>query len=433
MAAKKSNVRTNNNRGSASSEIRRNKALRRTKLNDILKDEDAERPESLCVECAKYPSLKEFVKSNSITGVECGICHRRPYDYPVCSLEKRGSLANRVRALIRFYFDEWDYNSHWGGDLSTEQILSRENLIIESKQTPFHARSAKTSEGFLSTLFWPPYPPWNEGVSVYAGHQDNIRLVQGSLQNSKSRILRDLELRLTKENYFIVEGEVRSLLEKISSRISKDLDRDEVFFRARIGIRARFQDTSDLSFRPKITSQPFTAAQIGAPPPIASRAGRLNRAGVSYLYLARQKLTAIAEVRPHPGHEISVAAFRANRQMKLASFDTDIGEFSESDEQLELFHFAYEVDKAMSLPITPEEVHRYSITQLVADVVRQLGFDGVSYRSALGKGGNICIFSPESFCLMNDSPEVFRIDGLEYSVTKERSVLEPNADYWKID
>ena len=48
----------------------------------------------------------------------------------------------------------------------------------------------------------------------------------------------------------------------------------------------------------EIGHQPFLGDQIGAPPPLAATAGRLNRVGVSFLYLATDKLTAAAEVGP---------------------------------------------------------------------------------------------------------------------------------------
>jgi hypothetical protein len=63
---------------------------------------------SICVACAKHPSLKRFVKDHGVTGYECGICHRS--DLVASAPAKREALSSLVRALIRFYYDEWTYN-----------------------------------------------------------------------------------------------------------------------------------------------------------------------------------------------------------------------------------------------------------------------------------------------------------------------------------
>ena len=47
---------------------------------------------------------------------------------------------------------------------------------------------------------------------------------------------------------------------------------------------------------------------------------RLSRSGISYVYVASDKETAIAEVRPHPGHFISVGDFILNKRLKFADF-----------------------------------------------------------------------------------------------------------------
>jgi hypothetical protein len=81
---------------------------------------DAE-PSSICVECAKHPSLKKFVRKHGSTGYECGICHRR--DLIVSAPAKHEALSSLVRALVRFHYDEWSYNPHWGGEDRPELLL----------------------------------------------------------------------------------------------------------------------------------------------------------------------------------------------------------------------------------------------------------------------------------------------------------------------
>jgi hypothetical protein len=97
---------------------------------------------SICVTCAKHPSLKRFVKDHGATGYECGICHRS--DLIASAPAKHEAPSSLVRALIRFYYDEWTYNGHWGGNQEPESLLSHENEIVEHASAPGFPRSGSS-------------------------------------------------------------------------------------------------------------------------------------------------------------------------------------------------------------------------------------------------------------------------------------------------
>ncbi len=128
--------------------------------------------QSICIECAKHPSLKGFVKKHGSTGYECGICHRS--DLIASAPAEYGALSSLVRALVRFHYDEWVYNGHWGGDEEPPTMLCSENPIVEHAGAPGFPRDAGESEGFLMGLFDPPYPDYDKGIAVYAGNDDQI-------------------------------------------------------------------------------------------------------------------------------------------------------------------------------------------------------------------------------------------------------------------
>ena len=71
------------------------------------------------------------------------------------------------------------------------------------------------------------------------------------------------------------------------------------------------------------------------------------------------------------------------------------------------------------------------VTQLIADVLRQLGYDGVAYASSLSAGQNICIFDPGVFVAVEGSAEVLRVEKLAYGLTNVdfRTEPEPNDQY----
>ncbi len=52
-----------------------------------------------------------------------------------------------------------------------------------------------------------------------------------------------------------------------------------------------------------------------------------------------------------------------------------------------------DIDRAFSRPVTPsDEIADYVPTQIIAELFRANGLDGVAYRSALGESHNLAIF-----------------------------------------
>jgi hypothetical protein len=108
---------------------------------------------SLCSICAKHLSLKRFVLNHGATGYECGICHRKdqvataPADYP--------AISSLVRSLVRYFYDEWSYNPHWGGDLAPPSLLCKEDEIVEHPQPPAFLARRKGRKDFSSSCFHP--------------------------------------------------------------------------------------------------------------------------------------------------------------------------------------------------------------------------------------------------------------------------------------
>lgn len=141
---------------------------------------------SICSACAKHPTLKRFVLNHGATGNECGICHRR--DQIASAPAEHVALSSLVRALVRYFYDEWIYNGHWGGNEEPESLLSKENEIVEHAATRGFPRSAESSEPFLVGLFDDPYPDYDKGIAIYAGHDDEMGRLPPlpALSNSRS-------------------------------------------------------------------------------------------------------------------------------------------------------------------------------------------------------------------------------------------------------
>ncbi len=383
---------------------------------------------SICVTCAKHPSLKRFVNDHGATGYECGICHRS--DLVTSAPAKHEALSSLIRALIRFYYDEWTYNGHWGGSQEPESLLCHKNEIVEHASAPGFPRSAETSEEFLVGLFDPPYPDYDKGVAVYAGHDDEYGRLppMNAISTTASPVYEKIAQRLAKENYFKVEEQFEKEVVKLDAGIDACLPAGTILFRARIGFAQRFI-RDDGGWTGVIVFKPYLGADIGAPPPPEATPGRLNRGGVSFLYLSTDETTAAAEVRPHPGHRVSIGAFRCLQDIRIADFGAiDIADFSSSDARLDIFHLGHTISREISLPITPEDRHKYSVTQLLADIMRRQGYDGIRFPSSVASGANVCVFHPALFASEPASGKVLYVKGLKYEIDELKHLIEPTED-----
>ena len=129
--------------------------------------------------------------------------------------------------------------------------------------------------------------------------------------------------------------------------------------------------------------------------------GRANPKGIPYLYLATNKETAMAEVRPWIGSFISVGQFKTLRNLRLIDCSKNLGGedfFFEEPPSQEWEKIIWShIDHAFSKPVNPSDiVADYVLTQLIAELFKSANFDGIIYRSSLGTGLNVVLFDIES-------------------------------------
>lgn len=144
--------------------------------------------------------------------------------------------------------------------------------------------------------------------------------------------------------------------------------------------------------------------------PKADRApeGRANPKGIPYLYLATDRDTALAEVRPWIGSLISVGQFRLTRDLRVINCTNDRdgklrfyldGEPSPEERETSVWQ---DVDRAFSRPVAPsDDAADYIPTQIIAELLKSHGYDGIAYRSALGLGHNVALFDLGAAQLIN--------------------------------
>ena len=384
-------------------------------MNDALPtDTEDETCMSLCIDCARHPALKASIRAKTVEGV-CAFCCRP--DAPVRDPADARPFIMLLRALIRFYWDEAQYNSHWGGDALLDLFKDPENPLIEP------AVDDRYHDEFDHFLQEDPYPPWDDGISLYAGFSDGIRMLEFAISRTVPQPLRELRNLLIREGSEAATPVMIELLSPFLADIEISLPAGTLSFRARTGVAAVYQRTE--GFDATILRKPLTGTDIGPPPAALAGVGRLNRAEKPVLYIASKPYTALAEIRPHPGHYVSIGGFETKAPSRLADFDPDIANFATSDARLSQFAVIQALDRLMSAPVTPDDKSGYLLTQLLAEVLAERGFDGVRYRSSVSDGINICLFDPGAATFVASHSEVRSVKSVTYDAPPSPCLMKP--------
>jgi hypothetical protein len=362
----------------------------------------------ICQNCVGNKFLREEIISRGVRVPRCPIC-KREGGLALSADDDR--LARIVRALIRVNFSEWDYNTHLGGD-------SLQALVFSSKaifDLPEDADELAFEEAFLlmeKERGW--YPESDDGIALGGGYWDG-----GILDGLRARRDYDVEALVRDSlhrNSYEVEPDARQLFRSLKDDITLLMKAGQQHFRGRIGVRSRMRKSDSRATERPFAYLPFSGKDIGAPPMLLASEGRLNRSRVSILYLASDRETAVAELRPHPGHLISTAAFRLERDIVVANFaDQDIRKFL-NDKRLELLRTILSVVDVLNVPVQPEHRFLYAATQLIADAMRSEGYDGLTFSSSVASGFNLVCFDPNICSMVDSSEEIHEVRALTYKL-----------------
>lgn len=143
--------------------------------------------------------------------------------------------------------------------------------------------------------------------------------------------------------------------------------------------------------------------------PVAARAaaGRANSVCKPVFYAATDDKTAISEVRPWIGTLVSVGRFRVLRDLKVVNCADPYLEGPSSltlalkaahgnpptREQVDASVW-YDIGAAFAKPVTlDDDPIAYLPTQILAELFKRHGGDGIAYKSSVGEGFNLAIFS----------------------------------------
>jgi len=190
---------------------------------------------------------------------------------------------------------------------------------------------------------------------------------------------------LRSENRFTLTEQQASFIELLIDYAKKHktvlLPRDTSLFRARVN-----ESNSDA---------PFTLDNMCAPPAHLAGHGRLNPRGIPYLYLASDKITAVSEVRPWVGCDLTVAEFCLVDNCEFVNFSNEHFVNVPKGEQFIGPEFTWRelITWMFSAPFDPRDDTAYIPTQYLAERIKGAGFAGIIYDSALNASGyNVTLF-----------------------------------------
>ncbi len=156
----------------------------------------------------------------------------------------------------------------------------------------------------------------------------------------------------------------------------------------------------------------------------AATEGRANPKGIPYLYLATNEKTALAEIRPSVDDYVSIGQFKTLKPLTLVDcsvghdsglslyFDIDMGPYEPDAEEREKAVWN-DIDRAFSEPIRDSDSSAdYAPTQIISELFRSKGFDGIAYKSHLGDGYNVVLFDLDTADLINCA--LFQVESVDY-------------------
>lgn len=219
----------------------------------------------------------------------------------------------------------------------------------------------------------------------------------------------DFSYSVCNKNRYILDEECKGFLDSIldtcQDRI-REIKRGSILWRSQNGHSYKPIYSGDI-----LVDEEPTAFPANRMKPLTDSAseGRANPKGIPCLYVATTKDTAMSEVRPWLGSIISTAQLKVTRNLKIVDFSVEHGNgqqffLAEPTEEQKIKSVWSHIDNAFSKPTLVSDVKSdYAPTQIIAEIVKSKGYDGVAYKSSLADGHNVALFDLDSAKLINCS------------------------------
>jgi hypothetical protein len=235
-------------------------------------------------------------------------------------------------------------------------------------------------------------------------------------------------------NRHVFEPQVDEFLNVVASTTSErifTIDSGSSLYRAQLGFNwdSRPVDPVDPDGEKFDIEAPFVPTRM-KPLPDSAREGRVNVKGIPCLYLSDDRDTAMAETRPWIGSFVSLGIFIVEKELRLVNCCVErhrfhiVPEPTHTPQGREKIAWG-EISYALSEPVTPSDVTaEYAPTQVLSELFRRNGFDGIRYKSHLGSGHNYALFELGAanlqscqLCVLKNISFSFGTTGNSYATT----------------
>ena len=209
-----------------------------------------------------------------------------------------------------------------------------------------------------------------EGIA-YARAENKVIITH---EKFRSKYLKTFIEEIKFHNRIPKKTKVLELLDDLSTNPERILTPETKLYRSRI-----ISDMTQTGIEPGFWG--YGNKDSFVPPANLTRDLRANYRYIPYLYCANNPYTAVVEVRPRLGANVSIATISVNKKLTLLDFTLKSIPQKMTDDKRNLFS---DISMLFSKPVTSDDdILDYIPTQYIAEYVKHLGYDGIAYRSSL--------------------------------------------------
>jgi len=236
-------------------------------------------------------------------------------------------------------------------------------------------------------------------------------------------------------NRYVLDDKRKAIVDEITKLAKQGEDiikKDTIFWRARINFNKFKFENNDVALLH------YTQEEMLNTPSEVVGSGRANPPGISYLYLAENIETAIAEVKPYLGARIDLISLRLKKDIKIINFQkpvrlSTVSLLSLSKEEIEkINNIWFGMQLSFSVPLPPDDELGYIPTQYIAELFKNKGYEGIVYESVQRKDNyNLVLFNRSNVePARRDERSIYEIEYID-NVAYARKKVEEGAARFK--
>lgn len=225
-------------------------------------------------------------------------------------------------------------------------------------------------------------------------------------------------------NRYIHDEEVTTFLSntlKTGKAFERFIQLGTVFWRSQLGNASRPFEIGGRELGEELIPYPKERMK---PLLYEANEGRANPKGIPFIYLASDKKTAMAEARPWRDATISLGSFKTLKKLKIVDLcidQTNLNSYERLTKE-EIVEVVWSgIGHSFSNPVTRNDaVADYVPTQIISELFKNDGYDGLAFKSALGEGYNLVLFDIDSVSLC--TCHLYEVSQIDYSFKEFEAV-----------